>query len=41
LKDLYLSGNKVGSLSISLIAEKTSSRGKSTVLEVTTLTMNF
>jgi hypothetical protein len=40
LKDLYLSGNRLGSLPIPLITEKTFSGGKSTILDDITLTMN-
>jgi Leucine-rich repeat (LRR) protein len=40
LNDLYLSGNRLGSLPISLITEKTFSYGKLTILDEITLTMN-
>jgi len=40
LNDLYLSGNRLGSLRISLITEKTFSCGKLTILVDITLTMN-
>lgn len=40
LNDLYLSGNRLGRLHISLITEKTFSYGKLTILDEITLTMN-
>lgn len=39
LNDLYLSGNRLGSLPKSLITEKTFSCGKSTIFDDITLTM--
>jgi hypothetical protein len=39
LNELYLSGNRLDSLPISLITEKTFSCGKSTILDDITLTI--